>query len=288
METTNVSTIGLPIAFSSGAGFIIPDPLKDGVYTFFAECQPMTEGGFPAPYCGPLVFGTVEPITLVKVAGINNISSAIVNNTLGHENFVSVTGQMAQGGTYPIILKGNTVGNYSNTFVVFIDWNQNHILNDAGEVYVMDQELINSTGSDGIQIDGNIGVPANALIGTTRMRVKKTLLSPELPVDPCFPESSWGQVEDYTINVTQGTGVSENNRLFGFSFYPNPSSNIVYFHSAENIESVSLFNLLGQMLQTQKVEAISSSINISHLNAGTYILKVIVNGQIGVYKIMKK
>ena len=286
METTRATAVGEALAFSDGGPFIIADPLKDGVYIFFANCTPLDGGGFPYPYCGPLVFGKIEPITLVEVAGISNISSANLDVTPGHEDFVDIIGEMEQGKTYPITLGGNTDGAHNNSFVVFIDWNQNTVLDDEGEVYITEQ-LNGSTGTDGINITDNIVVPADAVVGTTRMRVKKTYNGPF--TNPCASEATWGQVEDYSIEVIENSGVSvTENSISRFSYYPNPSSDIVYLKSDKNIESVSLYNLLGQEVINTKEISGSSNLDVSHLNDGMYILKVIINNKVGTYNFLKK
>lgn len=288
METTAATTIGLPIVFSDGNSFITPIPHKDGVYTFYADCEPMVSEDFPFPYCGPLVFLKVEPITLVKLAGINNVSSANLNGSPSHQDFVDIMGEVERGVTYPITLGGNTEGAYNNNFIVFIDWNQNGVLDDEREVYIIEESLYNSTGTDGISIIDDIKVPADALLGTTRMRVKKTFEGPH--TNPCVSEATWGQVEDYTIKVVENSevSVSENIGIKGFSYYPNPSSDIVYLQSVKNIESVKLYNLFGQEVFTTVVQDYSSRIDLSNLSAGTYFMKVVVDGQIGTYKFMKK
>lgn len=193
---------------------------------------------------------------------------------------------MEQGNSYTIALEGNTIGDYINTFVVFIDWNQNGVLDDAGEVYEISQQLYNSTGTDGQQVIENIQVPADAVLGTTRMRVKKTFEGPFL--DPCNSGSNWGQAEDYSIEVTENLGVSNNNALSAFSFYPNPTSDIVHLKASKNIESAFLYNLLGQKVLNVKMNATSSELNVSGLTNGTYILKVSIDGEIGTYKLLKK
>lgn len=249
----------------------------------------VTDGGgggpFPDPYCGPLNYSSVEPITNVEIAGIANRSDAATGGTNSHEDFTAISGNMTQGETYEITLEGNTDGNFTNRFVIFIDWNQNGILDDAGEVYVIAQELRNSTGTDGKQIFGDIVVPANAVLGNTRMRVKKNFSSARL--DPCVAEGAFGQAEDYTINVEEGLGISDVNSLAGFSFYPNPSTDIINLSANQKIESVALYNLLGQQVFASNVGATSSYINVSHLSAGTYVMKVSIDGQVGTYKLLK-
>lgn len=82
-------------------------------------------------------------------------------------------------------------------------------------------------------------------------------------------------------------GLGENS-LEGFSFSPNPTSDIVSLKSVNNIESVSIFNLLGQKVSSSTIGATTSEISLAGLAVGTYIMKVTVNGQIGTYKVIKK
>jgi hypothetical protein len=50
--------------------------------------------------------------------------------------------------------EGNTDENFTNRFVVFVDWNQNNILNDAGEVFEITETTVNVKGEDGMQATG--------------------------------------------------------------------------------------------------------------------------------------
>ncbi|MGJ8665576.1 MAG: GEVED domain-containing protein [Patiriisocius sp.] len=150
--------------------------------------------------CGLLDFPiTVEPITLVDFAGINNLTDAAINGTPANEDFTSISGDVEQGMSYSITLEGNTNGNNINRFVVFVDWNQNEILDNTNEVYEITNTLINSTGIDGVQVTATIDVPAGANLGTTSMRVKKILGTTDY-LNPCLGADN-GQAEDYTINV---------------------------------------------------------------------------------------
>lgn len=154
---------------------------------------------FPAPYCGPLVFGSnEEPITLVNFAGINNTSPAAVGGA-AHQDFTAISGAVNAGSTYPIILKGNTDGNFTTWLRVFADWNQDGDFTDAGESYDIGS-IVNSTGTDAVQLTGNISVPATATGGNTRLRiVKKYNVYP----DSCNTgDGGFGEAEDYTLAVT--------------------------------------------------------------------------------------
>lgn len=75
--------------------------------------------------------------------------------------------------------------------------------------------------------------------------------------------------------------------LDGFSFYPNPSSDVLNLKSIKNIENVSVYNLLGQQVINSRINATDSQLDISSLNIGAYIMKVEVKGEIGTYKLIK-
>ncbi|MCG2420209.1 T9SS type A sorting domain-containing protein [Aequorivita sp. F47161] len=82
-------------------------------------------------------------------------------------------------------------------------------------------------------------------------------------------------------------GVEEN--VFSeFSYFPNPATESISLKAAHNIESISVYNLLGQELIRANIDASASSINLSELTTGAYIMKIIINGQTGTYKILKK
>ncbi len=88
-------------------------------------------------------------------------------------------------------------------------------------------------------------------------------------------------------SVQGGTsGVSEN-ALEGFAYYPNPTSDVLSLKSVNSIDSVAIFNLLGQRVLDTKIGATTSDISLSGLTAGTYIMKVTVAGQTGTYKVLK-
>ncbi|WP_162182448.1 GEVED domain-containing protein [Lacinutrix jangbogonensis] len=172
-------------------------------------------------YCGPLYFpSNVEPITLVDVAGISNVTDATIGGP-EHEDFTLVVGAMEEGMSYPIALEGNTDGGFTNRFAVFIDWNQNGVLDDGGEVYEIIETIFNSTGTDGMQATGMIVVPAGVTAGNTIMRVKKIYNTTNY-LNPCLG-AGYGQAEDYTITVTASDGVGLSPKVYiqGAALNPN-------------------------------------------------------------------
>lgn len=81
-------------------------------------------------------------------------------------------------------------------------------------------------------------------------------------------------------------GVSEN-ALEGFAYYPNPTSGVLSLKSINNIDTVAIYNILGQSVLSSKIGATTSDLDISGLTTGTYLMKVTVQGQTGTYRVLK-
>lgn len=84
---------------------------------------------------------------------------------------------------------------------------------------------------------------------------------------------------------TLGVG---DNTIEGFDYYPNPTTSTLQLSALDNIERVAIFNILGQKVHDQSINALSSEVNLSKLTTGTYVMSVIVNGQEGRYKLIKR
>ena len=250
------------------------------VFSFTTMANPL------APYCGPLAFTfTVEPITLVNFAGIDNTSSAATAGATQHENFTTISGSVTAGNSYPITLKGNTNGNWTNRFVVFADWNQNGVLNDPGEVYEITQTIVNSNGTDGVQAVQTLAVPATALNGTTRLRVKKIFGTTNF-LDPCLG-ASFGQAEDYSLVVSGSAAVSNANKAQA-KVYPNPVVDVLNVESASKVISLSVYDLSGKAVSSHTLNAVKSQVNLSKLAPGVYIVNIETENGTQSVKIVKK
>lgn len=75
------------------------------------------------------------------------------------------------------------------------------------------------------------------------------------------------------ITVTQNLS-NEDFLVTGFIIYPNPTTGILNFKSAIQVEKILIYNMLGQLVQQEKVNALEGSINIEKLAQGTYLVKV--------------
>ncbi|WP_298774348.1 M4 family metallopeptidase [uncultured Shewanella sp.] len=126
-----------------------------------------------------------EWISGVSVGGFSNSSGAS-----GYSDFTGQVIDMTKGTGYPMVLTpGYSGASYTENWLIWVDLNQDGDFDDAGE------QLFNGTGSNAMT--GTLTVPATAMTGQTVMRVSMQWNS---SVSAC-EAFSWGEVEDYTINV---------------------------------------------------------------------------------------
>src|SRR5690554_2346910 len=173
---------------------------------------------FPAPYCDitNIAATDVEEITNIEFAGTtiinDDLTSVLVDKT-------DVIVEVEQNETYTISVEGNTYStgfDFDNNIVAFIDWNQNGILDDAGEIYEVGN-ISGSDGNDGVAAIMDITVPADAVLGETRIRITKTYWDEDSDplINPCAIEfdpwgmgnfPSYGQALDFTLEIVESTG----------------------------------------------------------------------------------
>jgi len=110
---------------------------------------------------------------------------------------------LMQGALVPFSLTLGYCGStaYSNTAAIYIDFNHNGILNDPGETVYTKAYGANTLPSQ--TFNSNFTVPITADTGLTRMRIVYYETS---VISPCGTPSSWGETEDYDINITAAVG----------------------------------------------------------------------------------
>lgn len=261
------------------------------VNTFKTKIDPIL------PYCGPLTYSNgVEPITSVEFGGMLNASSDEFTS-LPHEVFTDKIANVKQGSSFEIKLQGNTDGDYTSRFMVFIDWNQDGDFLDEGETYFDSGNpliITNSTGVDGKIALGSISIPENAILGNTRMRIKKNFSSVAYS-NPCFSSGTlvlgstagYGQAEDYTVNVLPKTLAVSSTNKSQLVVYPNPMQEVLKIKSADKkVTEVTFYSMDGRLVKTAKDNL--SRINVENLSKGVYIVKVKTSDSEKSFKVIKE
>ena len=90
------------------------------------------------------------------------------------------------------------------------------------------------------------------------------------------------------FQLTTETLGTSTNTLEGFSLYPTIVKEELNFRSQNNVEAITVFNVLGQKVFSGVPNSNNSSINLSNLRPGVYVVKVSAEGKTGSYKIIKE
>ena len=87
-----------------------------------------------------------------------------------------------------------------------------------------------------------------------------------------------------TVTVTLDTrGFDDAN----FSYYPNPTSGVVFLSYSEEITKVTVVNMLGQVMMESKSSGNQTQVDLSSLPAATYFVKVESNSKSKTVKVIK-
>ncbi len=151
--------------------------------------------------------------TLVQFGTINNASA----KPSGYSDYTSILTDVELNGTYPLTMNQNTDGDIFAYGNVWIDWNQNCIM-ESNESYDLGNTVSTENGPTS-NSPLTIVVPENAVIGNTTMRVTTKSGSTASACENNYD----GEVEDYTVNVTSPLSVG-NFSFDGLAIYPNPNN----------------------------------------------------------------
>jgi len=97
------------------------------------------------------------------------------------------------------------------------------------------------------------------------------------------PNPGW----EATFACVDVTGIA-NAVVEGFEMYPNPVENMLNISTANNIDAISIFNLLGQEVLKATPNATATQIDMSALPTGSYVVKVQAGNQVGSYNLIKQ
>lgn len=184
----------------------------------------------PSTYCTPSVFfigcNNEEFISNVTFNTINNTTLC---DTIGYKDYSSISTNLLAGNTYLIQLEDGHYY-YGDQWGVFIDFNHNGVLTDPGEKFTFP--------AVGPITTHTIHVPASAYNGATKIRVRLDYVS--VP-NPCNT-TTWGEVEDYTVNITGGqASLPAITYLWSNNMNSNLSSTTTDTTTASNINSTETY-----------------------------------------------
>ncbi|CAM1354669.1 M4 family metallopeptidase [Tenacibaculum ascidiaceicola] len=157
-----------------------------------------TTGTPPLNYCSSQGNSVAdEYIERVQLGSIDNTS----DGGGGYSDFTTISTDLSIGDSNTITITPKWTGTvYSEGYGVWIDYNQDGDFSDSGET------VWTKAASKDTPVSTSFTVPASATQGTTRMRI---VLKYNATPTACEATFSYGEVEDYTVNITNATPDTE-------------------------------------------------------------------------------
>lgn len=112
--------------------------------------------------------------------------------------------------------------------------------------------------------------------------------------DYCTEKSTMAIMEKYITNFHEGwvddeSGIGQMKVNHNLSIYPNPVEDLVTIQGNRPIETVKVYNLFGQVVLEQTLNAVQGKLDLSELTAGNYMLQAeMPNGEISMTHVIKK
>ena len=260
-QTVNLSAPGLYsfTCYTSSAGDDVPSNDSASVDLISSTCQPSMNCSLG------------DGLTLFQLLDIYNPSGCE-----GYGDFTDQITNVEQGGTHDVTM---TTG-YGNQYVkIWIDFNDDYSY--TMDELVLDNYVIASGSGPGTFTETTqIVLPEDATLGEHIMRVK-TNWNAGVPDDACN-ETSYGETEDYMVNVV--TSLSVGDQEFNTSnliIYSNDNDNFTLKLNTDysDILTLSVYDISGRILQTNKLTKTNNSnyihnLNMSNAQAGIYFVKL--------------
>ena len=269
LATTVTGTTATVSGLTASTAYTFTVKAKDAAGNLSAVSNAVsvtTLAGSAVTYCTSTSSNTAdEKIGKVVLGSINNTSTG----TAGYENFTALSTNLVRSTANTItITPAWTSTVYSEGYAVWIDYNKNGLFTDAGEL------VFSKAASTATPATGSFTIPATATLGATRMRVSMGYNA----IPTSCQSFTYGQVEDYTVNITASFAITATNELnsvegLSFNLYPNPVENILNVSMIDNRKATyRIYSMIGQEVKSGNLN--QNEISVSNLESGLYIFEV--------------
>ncbi len=225
-----------------------------------------------------------EYISTVQLNSIFNTSDAQF-----YSDFTSISTDLNEGSSYTISVTPTWTGTiYSEGYAVWIDYNNNGSFDDSGEL------VWSKAPSRDVTNSGTFAIPTGTSKTSVRMRVSMKYNS----IPTSCENFTWGEVEDYTVNLGTGTFTKTNKDALktfnqvvdnNINIHPVPADSRLTIDILEgSFDEVTIYSSTGALIKKVNPGKGSHTVDTSKLMSGMYFIKFTSNRLATTKRFIKK
>lgn len=205
----------------------------------------------------------------IASVSINGLVFQTGNNG-GYALFENTNITLEQEGIYPMTVSpGFLFGSYNEFIRVWIDFNQDGVFSSS-------EVVLSSTQGSPQPLTGAINIPADALLGSTRMRVSMKFVGNSTAQVASCEVFAEGETEDYCITITESTLSTQSVASSrGASLFPNPTTGIVSLVLPEGTSAktvlIDVTDINGRLVLQATAAQRGNLLDLSGLEQGVYL-----------------
>ena len=250
--------------------------LCDGVISDWSTALPLGTSGCGA--CVDNVYCSAngdnasdEWIHIVQVGAIDNTTAS----DQGYGNYTSVSTNLEVGAAHALRLEPGWSGfNFTEWFRIWID------LDHDGTFGGVDELVFDTEGASNDPVIDSLRIPISALLGPTRMRIG--MRAGNAPTNACSVDFDYGEIEDYCVNITASTGVSEILDPNAFNLYPQPADQELTIQITKRQTTnarMELYDATGALVGTHSLLTDRYTLRTGDMANGLYTFRITAAGR---------
>ena len=261
---TGLTMAGYPSSGVGGSAMISPSGSEDVNRTFTAQTSGNVYG---SALVSISAVGSGNYFIHLKDTG-NNFRARVGAKDDGSGKILFGIGASSSTLTY-----GTSVFDLDTTYLLVFSYN---IDNGESKLYVL--TAVTSTEPTAVEAT-NTGA-AGTEISSVAMRQSSNI--PSTSIDGIRVALNWSDI------MSNSTASVRTNIIEGFATYPNPVTNKEFTISSRStsVKEVAIFNVIGKKVLATNFSGTNTTIDVSAISAGIYILKVMEAGKIATKKLV--
>jgi hypothetical protein len=158
-------------------------------------------------------------------------------------------------------------------------------VDNAGDLLTLDIGGSTENNYDWVYVTDGAG---NVLLAPVSGTLSESVVSEDGTVNVYLASDTSETSGPVTFTVSCDTlGIDDVNPVSSFNFYPNPVNDMLTIKAQASIESVTVYNILGQAVIRSTPNTNDCKVDMSKFDSGAYFVQVSINNTLNTFRVIK-